>query len=585
MKSIFTGTKRLLKEYKKPLPILFFLVFIEGVLGCFGISLFLPTVEYFIYHGKANSKYGEMMFSFLQSIGINPTLSSFSVLIIIVFLVKTAISLFQQLLTSRIATQLYTNLRTDLVDSTLSLDYNYFTSMQTGNLCNAIQTESKKVVSALRLFMMVAVAVIYVISYMSAAIMISWKLTSAFLIVTSITAYFFNKVNVSSMAKGKESVRLSNLVNSRVIDVVTNLKYLKLISSNGKFFNSLKHNINQFSRNLFKIHRNNALLIAPTELFGILSFFLILMLGLYIKINIESIVVVALLFQRVYIKINDFYRNYQNYLIVLPGFTWIMDLKEDLKVHKGINGHVNIDKVPTISFSDVSFSYDKKRDILHSIDIAFDERKMIAIVGPSGSGKTTIVDLLCGFLSPDKGKICIGNQLLSDINRDSYRRLVSYIPQRPFLYNDTIRNNITLGEGRFLDEEIFRVSKLAHVDDFISRLPRKYDELIGDGGVKLSGGERQRIVLARELLKRPQLLILDEATNALDTETEEKIQHTIDNLIGKMTVVVIAHRFTTIKKADIIYVIENGSIIDSGNLEQLLERCKKFEDLYTTQMI
>jgi ABC-type multidrug transport system fused ATPase/permease subunit len=309
------------------------------------------------------------------------------------------------------------------------------------------------------------------------------------------------------------------------------------------------------------------------------------MLGLYIKINIESIVVVALLFQRVYIKINDFYRNYQNYLIVLPGFTWIMDLKEDLKVHKGINGHVNIDKVPTISFSDVSFSYDKKRDILHSIDIAFDERKMIAIVGPSGSGKTTIVDLLCGFLSPDKGKICIGNQLLSDINRDSYRRLVSYIPQRPFLYNDTIRNNITLGEGRFLDEEIFRVSKLAHVDDFISRLPRKYDELIGDGGVKLSGGERQRIVLARELLKRPQLLILDEATNALDTETEEKIQHTIDNLIGKMTVVVIAHRFTTIKKADTIYVIDNGSIIDCGNLEQLLERCKKFGDLYTTQMI
>jgi ABC-type multidrug transport system fused ATPase/permease subunit len=387
------------------------------------------------------------------------------------------------------------------------------------------------------------------------------------------------------MAKGKESVRLSNLVNSRVIDVVTNLKYLKLISSNGKFFNSLKHNINQFSRNLFKIHRNNALLIAPTELFGILSFFLILMLGLYIKINIESIVVVALLFQRVYIKINDFYRNYQNYLIVLPGFTWIMDLKEDLKVHKGINGHVNIDKVPTISFSDVSFSYDKKRDILHSIDIAFDERKMIAIVGPSGSGKTTIVDLLCGFLSPDKGKICIGNQLLSDINRDSYRRLVSYIPQRPFLYNDTIRNNITLGEGRFLDEEIFRVSKLAHVDDFISRLPRKYDELIGDGGVKLSGGERQRIVLARELLKRPQLLILDEATNALDTETEEKIQHTIDNLIGKMTVVVIAHRFTTIKKADVIYVVENGHIVESGKLEQLLECSERFRNLYATEMI
>ena len=585
MKDIFSGTKRLLKEYRKPLPVLFFLALLEGALGCFGISLFLPTMEYFIYHGNANSKYGEIMFSFLHSIGINPTLTSFSVFIIIIFLAKTVISFSQQMLTNKIGTQLYAKLRTDMVDSTLSLDHNYFTSLQAGSLCNALQTESKKVLAALRLFMMASVAIIYVLSYMSSAVMISWKLTVAFLIVTSIAAYFFNKVNISSMAKGKEEVRLSNLINTSIIDLVGNLKYLKLISANGIFFDSLKHNIGQFSENLFKIQRNNALLIAPTELFGILSFFLILMLGLYIKINIEGIVVVALLFQRVYIKINDFYRYYQNYLIVLPGFTWVLDLKEDLETHKEANGDVHLDKVSTIGFTDVSFSYDKKREALHSIDMVLEEKKMIAIVGHSGSGKTTIVDLLCGFLSPDKGDIFIGKQSLSDINRDSYRRLIGYIPQQPFLFNDTIRNNITLRNGKYLDDEIVEVSKLAHADDFISRLPKRYDEVIGDRGIKLSGGERQRIVITRELLKNPQMLILDEATNALDAETERKIQQTIDDLIGKMTVIVIAHRFATIKKADVIYVVENGHIAESGKLEQLLECSERFRNLYATEMI
>jgi len=291
------------------------------------------------------------------------------------------------------------------------------------------------------------------------------------------------------------------------------------------------------------------------------------------------------LFQRVYIKINDFYRYYQNYLIVLPGFTWVLDLKEDLETHKEANGDVHLDKVSTIGFTDVSFSYDKKREALHSIDMVLEEKKMIAIVGHSGSGKTTIVDLLCGFLSPDKGDIFIGKQSLSDINRDSYRRLIGYIPQQPFLFNDTIRNNITLRNGKYLDDEIVEVSKLAHADDFISRLPKRYDEVIGDRGIKLSGGERQRIVITRELLKNPQMLILDEATNALDAETERKIQQTIDDLIGKMTVIVIAHRFATIKKADVIYVVENGHIVESGKLEQLLECSERFRNLYATEMI
>ena len=585
MKSVFTGTRRLLKEYRKKLPFLFILAIIEGVLSCFGISLFLPTIEFFVYEGKANSKYGEMIFSILQGIGINTNIISFSAFIIIIFLIKAIVSLVQRLITNKIGTRLYNDLRHDLVNSTLEVDYNYFTSLKAGSVCNAIQKESKKAVASVSYFMEFSVAAIYVFCYMSVAVMISWKMTVAFFAIVCVVAYFFQKINISSLKKGKEDVRLGNVINSQIIDVVNNIKYLKMISTEGKMFESLRDDINKFSQNIYKISRNNALVSVPSELIGIIAFFLILMLGLYLKVNIEGIVVAALLFQRVYTKINDFFRCTQVYLSVLPGFIWVLDLRENLRAHKEMKGHSDIDEISTIAFSNVSFSYDKEKDVLYPTDMTFDKKKMTAIIGPSGSGKSTIVNLLCGLLRQDHGNIYIDGKSLTEVNRDSYKRLIGYVPQEPFLFNDTIRNNITLKCEGFSEDEIIKVSRTANAHDFISRFPGKYDEVIGDRGIRMSGGERQRIVIARELLRAPQLLILDEATNALDAETENKIQQTIDDLAGKITVVVIAHRLSTIRKADRIYVIEDGRIVESGVFNQLLERCERFKDLYSIQMV
>jgi subfamily B ATP-binding cassette protein MsbA len=239
--------------------------------------------------------------------------------------------------------------------------------------------------------------------------------------------------------------------------------------------------------------------------------------------------------------------------------------------------------VGRMSFTDVSFSYEEDKEVLHNISFDVDPGQVIALVGSSGSGKSTIAGLAASFLNPDSGTITIDGHDLSKVNLNSFRQHLGVVLQDDFLFEGTIRENILFPRPNASEEKLIEAVKAAYVDEFTDRFDKGLDTLIGERGVKLSGGQRQRIAIARAILANPKILILDEATSSLDTESEALIQKSLGELTKGRTTFVIAHRLSTIRKADQILVIENGHILEQGTHETLIASEGRYFNLFTYQ--
>lgn len=246
-----------------------------------------------------------------------------------------------------------------------------------------------------------------------------------------------------------------------------------------------------------------------------------------------------------------------------------------------------IDKKCRITFKDVVFKYRKedKDYILKGLSLDFEPHKKIAVVGKSGQGKSTLFNLLLRYFDPNKGSIKINDIELKELSEKSLRDNISVIRQAPFLFNTTIFDNFKIVKEDVTLEEIRNVCKKAYIDDYIMSLPLGYDTLIGEGGINLSGGQKQRIAIARTLLKNTKVILFDEATSALDNESQEYIKKTIDDLVKTHTIIIVAHRLSTIMDADLIYVIEDGILSGSGTHEELMKSNKLYKKLYSPEVL
>ena len=238
-----------------------------------------------------------------------------------------------------------------------------------------------------------------------------------------------------------------------------------------------------------------------------------------------------------------------------------------------------------IKFNNTSFKYDTTSDkAISNINLSIDGGKITALVGQSGAGKSTIINLLPRFYDPQEGKILIDDQDIKKVNLSSLRNNISLVSQDVILFDDTIKNNIAYANSSANQKDIEDACKFAAADEFINLLPDKYETMVGENGVKLSGGQKQRISIARAILKKSPIILLDEATSSLDTESERIVQNAINNLIKNKTTIIIAHRLSTIHKADKICVIKKGKLIDEGNHEQLIQKSEEYKILYKNQL-
>ncbi len=240
-----------------------------------------------------------------------------------------------------------------------------------------------------------------------------------------------------------------------------------------------------------------------------------------------------------------------------------------------------------VEFKNISFGYQDKKKIVKDISFKVKPGQMVALVGESGVGKTTLVDLVSRYYIPQKGRILIDDKDIADVSLESLRKNIAIVPQEVTLFNDTIKNNIRYGRPKANEKEIIQASKAAHVDEFIQKFDKKYEQLVGERGIKLSTGQKQRVAIARALLRDPKILILDEATSSLDSATEKLVQDALAYLIKGRTTFVIAHRLSTIQKADLILVLEKGRIIEEGDHQELISKggvYKKLSKLQSTMV-
>ena len=258
----------------------------------------------------------------------------------------------------------------------------------------------------------------------------------------------------------------------------------------------------------------------------------------------------------------------------------------EVKINKN-EGEENLKMINgSIIFKNVNFSYESNlsNKVLKDINLEIEGRKMTALVGHSGSGKSTLLNLIPRIYDPISGEISIDNQQIKKINLSSLRTEISIVDQNITLFDDTVFNNIKYAHPNATNEEIFTAAELSMSLDFINNLEKKFDTKIGENGVKLSGGERQRLSIARAFLKNSKIILLDEATSSLDSETEEKIQKAINILVEDKTTIVIAHRLSTILNSNKIFVIDKGMVVDSGKHDELLKSSETYKNFYNRQI-
>lgn len=259
----------------------------------------------------------------------------------------------------------------------------------------------------------------------------------------------------------------------------------------------------------------------------------------------------------------------------------IYEVIEDETFSKEKFGDLDIKKLSGhIEFNNVKFGYNENTEIINDMSFEIDPNQKVAFVGKSGAGKTTIFSLITKLYSIDEGEILLDGHNINDLTRDSLRDNMSIITQNPYIFNFSIKDNLLLAKENASMREIRKACKMACIDDFIMSLPEKYDTMVGENGVILSGGQKQRLAIARALLMKTEIILFDEATSALDNETQSEIQNAIDNLKGEYTVLIVAHRLSTVIDSDKIFVVDDGKIIDSGSHKELLKKSEFYRNLY-----
>lgn len=470
------------------------------------------------------------------------------------------------------------NLRKAVFDKVMSFHLGYFSNERKGDVMSKVtsdvQSIQQSVSNTLIAFVKEPIALL---GYIITLFTMSWNLTLFTILVIPISG-----IAISTLVKRlRKSAHQASESLSRMISILDEaLSGFKII----KAFNAVEFTKNKFQQeniNYTRINRSmtrrQELASPVSETLGALVIIGIVMYGgslIFSKsfsLDASTFVAYIAIFSQVLRPAKSMTGSFgaiQHGIASGERVLALMDTKEELTDKPDAIEVKSFEK--EIEFKDLSFAYDSK-EVLRNLNFTITKGKTIALVGPSGGGKSTISDLIPRFYDPTKGCILIDGIDIRDVKAKSLRSLMGIVSQEPFLFNDTIANNISFGMTGVTMDDIMKAAKVANAHNFIIETEHSYQTVIGDRGMKLSGGQRQRLSIARAVLRNPPILILDEATSALDTESEKLVQQALDSLMQNRTSLVIAHRLSTIQNADEILVIQNGKIIERGNHLQLLD--------------
>ncbi len=587
----FLNYYRIFKRYTgRKLYLLTTIIIIGGLFEGIGITLVIPLLSQASPASAKKDAISVYLYKTLDFLNIPREFNYILLLITAAFIIKAVIVLIQQALNSRIRARLIMNLRKLMLSGYTDMKYSYYLNCNIGYLNNIITTEIERAVGAFGQYVLCIVSIIYIFIYAGICSIISWEISTFALLSGVVLLYSFRFLNnISrhySMLTSEKNASLQELL----IQIIHFFKYLKATSGFKKIKQKLVKEINALANYEFKLGLVSSSLLALREPIAI-----ILLIGLiffqvsFLGKNIAAIMVIILLFYRLLTRVFQLQSNWQKFNSNVGGIDTFVKAFENINKNLEIKGTKNvINFSESINFENINFSFGDKQ-ILFDINMTIPKNRIIAIVGESGSGKSTVADLITGLLRPATGKIYFDGIDYEDIDLESIRSLMGYVTQENIVFHDSIANNISLwrchSSESLCRSKVHKAAEAAHCYEFVKDTEEGYQTIIGDRGIKLSGGQRQRLSIARELFKEPEILILDEATSSLDSESESFIQNSIDNLKGSKTVIVIAHRLSTIKNCDYVYVLNKGRIVEEGIYEELYKENTKFRKMCLEQKL
>lgn len=562
------------REYRLHIIWLGFLSFISGFLEGIGINAIIPL---FSLADKSSavgvdsiSKFIEQIFLF---VGIGFTLKSVMVFILGSFIIKTLLLFYINELTFKITAQYERDTRLNLFKLMTETNWSYLGKQKIGHLDQLLTTHvanSSGVLFTISLFIL---SVINVLVY--GLLLVNISLTVAALVgLAGILIFFVFKPLFSRNQKISEEVaqiykQLAHYVNEQVLGMkVIKAMFVEqeVVKNSVRHFDQMRH----LSRKVFFLRNLTGSLIQPIGIIFILGVFLFFYkTGIFV---FGSFAVVVYAMQRLFSQVQMAQSQVHSLSSGLPYLASLRQYEQDALANREQNtGTQKFIFNKGLEFKNVRFFYDANGEIISNLNFSLNKGEILGLIGPSGAGKTTIVDLMLRLLEPKGGAILLDGLNISDIQMKEWRTNIGYVPQDAFLINDTIENNIKFYNDSITDEAMINAAKMANIYEFIEHQPNKFRASVGERGALLSGGQRQRIALARVLARKPQILILDEATSALDNESELFIQKAIESLRGKMTILIIAHRLSTVMIADRLIAVDGGKIIEEGMPKELLE--------------
>ncbi len=577
---------RYVRIYRRYIGRRIYLLFTLTILMAFtqglGFTMLLPLLR--VSQSSTNpeelSVAEEVLYDLLARMGIAESLVGVLLLIVAIFLVKGGLQFAQTSYVGYLEASLLRQLKTKFYDRYNGMTYEYYITQNAGHFINVINQQVKRFFDSFRQFAKALTKAVSAISFFAFAFVVSWRFALMVLALGVGLLIVFQYLNVYVRRLSRRVSNEMSRLNKLLVQSLQAFKYVVSTKQHHHLRTEVVDSVDRLTGDIFRQRMAKALTRSIRQPISVLIIAaVILMHVLIFDGRLAPIFVAILLFHKGMQSIMGLQSVWQRVMDRIGSVEVVDEEMRVIQDHQERSGSQQIDVLSRgIELQSVCYAYDEEdRDVLHNINIEIPVNHTVALVGGSGAGKSTLVDMMTLMLKPRTGKVYIDGVPHDEIDLDSWREQIGYVSQETVVFDDTVANNICLWQGDIdedpaLRKQVVQAAEQAHAGHFIRDLPNGYQTEVGDQGVRLSGGQRQRLFVARELFKDPNLLLLDEATSDLDTASEQYIQNSIDALKGEVTVVIIAHRLSTVKNADRVYVLDEGRVIEEGSYHELRHR-------------
>ncbi|MCK4553855.1 ABC transporter ATP-binding protein [Candidatus Parcubacteria bacterium] len=572
--AILRVSKQAFWQYKLQIFALIALGFLSGILEGVGVNALIPLFSFIIGDGQGGDDFiSQAIEKFFLYFNISFSLKYLLVFICVLFIFKAMTLLFINYIKVRITSDYEERTRSELLDKTLKTNWPYLLKQKLGHLENVLMVDVQRSSGLLGQIGGAIMVITGLLMYVAVAINISVYITLVTLIIGGVMFLIFKPLIYKTRVVAYKTTRMNKKVAHYVNENILGLKAVKALDVGGKISKIAEKYFKELKKLNIRTFLINSISASSSQPISIIFISIVFALSYKTSnFNLASLIAVIYLIQRIFLYFQNAQSNLHGINDAYPYLRNVLDYQEKAVRYKEENrGTCRFAFNNLLEFKNVNFSYQPEREVLSSVNFSIKKGEMVGLIGSSGAGKTTIVDLILRLFNPNSGTILLDGKDAKKINLKEWRKNIGYVSQDIFLMNGTIVDNIKFYSNSITNTEIEKVAKMANIYDFIQNCPDKFNTVIGDRGGLLSAGQRQRIIIARILARKPQLLILDEATSALDNESEIKIQKVIENLKGKVTVFVIAHRLSTVVNSDKLLVLENGRIVEQGEPSKLLK--------------